>query len=125
VLQTLEGYPVAWQGGRGTIDPTGLSVLVDPEGRVMQGEQELGQLRIVDFEDKSALSQDRRGFYHASARAREVPHRSSVRQGLLEAANVNAVDEMVAMISAQRAFESATRMMQMIDQTYRRLNSLR
>lgn len=125
VLQTLEGYPVAWQGARGTIDPTGLPVLVDPEGRVAQGEKQLGQLRIADFEDANALSQDRRGFYHAPARAREVPHRGSVRQGLLEAANVNAVDEMVAMISAQRAFEAATRLMQMIDQTYRRLNSSR
>jgi flagellar basal body rod protein FlgG len=125
VLQTLEGYPVAWQGARGTIDPTGLPVLVDPEGRVMQGEAALGQLRIVDFEDTGALTQDRRGYYHAQARAQEAPHRASVRQGLLEAANVHAVDEMVAMIAAQRAFESATRLMQMIDQTYRRLNSLR
>ena len=54
-----------------------------------------------------------------------MPHRASVRQGVLEAANVNAVDEIVAMIGAQRAFESATRLMQMIDQTYRRLNSPR
>ena len=69
--------------------------------------------------------QDRRGYYHAQGRAQEVPHRASVRQGLLETANVNAVDEMVAMISAQRSFEFATRLMQMIDQTYRRLNSLR
>lgn len=125
VLQTLEGYPVAWEGSRGTIDPTGLPVLIDPEGRVMQGEDQLGQLRIVDFEDASALSQDRSGYYHAHGRALEAPHRAVVRQGLLESANVNAVDEMVAMISAQRSFESATRLMQMIDQTYRRLNSLR
>ena len=73
VLQTLEGYPVAWQGARGTIDPTGLAVLVDPEGRVMQGPDALGQLRIVDFEDAGALSQDRRGFYHAQAARSEVP----------------------------------------------------
>jgi flagellar basal body rod protein FlgG len=125
VLQTLEGYPVAWEGPRGTLDPTGLPVLIDPEGRVQQGTDELGKLRIVDFANSDALVQDRRGYYHAQGRAQEVPHRAVVRQGLLEAANVNAVDEMVAMISAQRSFESATRLMQMIDQTYRRLNSPR
>jgi flagellar basal body rod protein FlgG len=124
VLQTLEGYPVAWRGPRGTLDPTGPEVLIDPEGNVLQGGEAIGQLRIAGFERADALTQDRRGFYRATGAAREAPHQAVVRQGMLEAANVNAVDEMVAMISAQRAFESATRLMQMIDQTYRRLNSL-
>ena len=48
-----------------------------------------------------------------------------VRQGFLERANVNAVEEMVAMISVQRSFESSARLMQMIDQTHRRLTAPR
>ena len=125
VLQTLEGYPVAWEGARGTVDPTGERVQVDAEGAVFQGETNVGQLRIVGFESLEALRQDRSGFYHATRGSLEVPHEAQVKQGVLEAANVNAVDEMVAMISAQRSFESATRLMQMIDQTYRRLTSMR
>jgi flagellar basal-body rod protein FlgG len=125
VLQTLEGYPVAWRGPRGTLDPTGAEVLIDPEGNVLQGDEAIGQLRITSFERAETLEQDRRGFYHATGAAREVPHGAVVRQGMLEAANANAVDEMVSMINAQRAYESATRLMQMIDQTYRRLNSIR
>jgi len=42
---------------------------------------------------------------------------SSVRPGFLEAANVDAVGQMVAMLSAQRAFESAEKAVAAIDQT--------
>ncbi|MBK8180100.1 MAG: flagellar hook basal-body protein [Planctomycetes bacterium] len=34
VLQTRDGYPVAWEGSRGTIDPAGGSVSVDSGGNV-------------------------------------------------------------------------------------------
>jgi len=125
VLQTVEGYPVAWQGTRGTLQPTGAEVQVDPEGNVSQGGQTVGQLRLANFARASDLYQDRSGYYRAPRGAEEIPHEAAVRQGMLESANVNAVDEMVSMISAQRSFESATRLMQMIDQTYRRLTSPR
>jgi flagellar basal-body rod protein FlgG len=41
---------------------------------------------------------------------------SSVRSGFLEAANVDAVGQMVAMLSAQRSFESAEKAVSAIDQ---------
>ena len=42
---------------------------------------------------------------------------SSVRSGFLETANVDAVAEMIAMLAAQRSFESAERVVAAIDQT--------
>lgn len=42
---------------------------------------------------------------------------SSVRAGFLEAANVDAVGQMVAMLAAQRSFESAEKAVGAIDQT--------
>ena len=125
VLQTLEGFPVAWEGGRGSIDPTGPDLVVDPEGYVSQGPEQLGQVKVVNFDDRARLHQDRSGYYFAPEGVERSAHTALVRQGVVEAANVNAVDEMVSMISAQRSFESATRLMQMIDQTYRRLTQLR
>jgi len=41
---------------------------------------------------------------------------SSIRSGFLEAANVDAVGQMVAMLSAQRSFESAEKAVSAIDQ---------
>jgi flagellar basal-body rod protein FlgF len=125
LLQTIEGYPVAWDGARGTIDPLGVEVSVDEEGLVRQGDVEVGRLRIVDFEETGRLEFDRKGFYHASGSMRETTSTAVVRQGTLEGANVSAVDEMVAMIATQRSFESASKLMQTIEQSYRRLTRAR
>ena len=42
---------------------------------------------------------------------------ASVRTGFLESANVNAIDEMVHVLAAQRSFESAEKVVSAIDQT--------
>ncbi len=123
VLQTSEGLPVAWEGARGTIDPQGPEVLIDPEGQVWQAESQLGRLRLVDFASRAELVPDGHGYLHASARLAEVPHQAEVRQKNLEQANVSAVDEMIALIATQRSFESATRLMSMIERGYQRLTA--
>nr|MDQ6931510.1 hypothetical protein [Candidatus Eremiobacteraeota bacterium] len=46
-----------------------------------------------------------------------LPPGSSVQTGFLESANVNAIGEMVDMLSAQRSFESAQKVMTAIDGT--------
>jgi len=123
VLQTHAGYPVAWDGPRGTIDPLGEPVLFDAGGTVWQGETDVGKLKLVNFLARDELKPSRSGLFRGTAALREATHTAEVKQGFLERANVNAVDEMVGMISAQRSFESAARLLSMIDQTYRRLTS--
>jgi flagellar basal body rod protein FlgG len=123
VLQTADGLPVAWDGGRGTIDASGLAVQVDAEGVVTQGTERVGKLRIVDFAASDRLHQVGRGYFQAPRGAGERASSAEVRQGHVERANVSAVDEMVELISVQRSFESATRLLAMIDQSYRRLTS--
>jgi flagellar basal-body rod protein FlgF len=123
VLVSFEGYPVAWDGGRGAIDPQAVEPTVDPEGQIWQGERRVGRLKIADFEDRSRLELDRRGYLHAPADLVAKPHEAEVRQGHLERANVSAVDEMVALIAVQRSFEAASRLMTAIDQSYRRLTA--
>ena len=125
VLQTHTGFPVAWDGAGGVIDPLGEEVRFDPGGEVWQGATSVGRLRIQNFESLEQLRPTRGGFYKAPPGQIDATHTAEVRQGFLERANVNAVDEMVGMISAQRSFESATKMLSMIDQTYRRLMSSR
>jgi flagellar basal-body rod protein FlgG len=125
VLQTFEGLPVVWDGPRGTIDPAGEAITVDSEGVVRQAASQVGKLRIVDFEDKSSLRVESRGFFVAPSSALERPLEGQVRQGYLEQSNVSAVDEMVAMIAVQRQFEAGARVMSSIDQTYRRLTNPR
>ncbi len=125
VLQTLDGLAVAWEGPRGTIDPLKEAPTIDPEGLVLQGDTQVGRLKFVDFVRRDRMTQDASGYYHADPGQRETTHEAVMRQGFLERSNVSAIDEMVSMISVQRSFESSTRMMNMIDQTYRRLMAAR
>ncbi len=125
VLQTQEGLPVAWEGPRGTVDPTGAAVTVDAAGMVRQGDSEIGKLRVVDFEHPGALVVRRGGFFEAPQGAVPQPSEAEVRQGYVEQANVSAVDELVAMIAVQRRFEMGTRVMSSIEQSYRRLTNPR
>ena len=123
VLQTADGYALAWDGARGSIDPAGKDVLVDAEGQVVQGDQKLGRLRLAAFTDRTQLQSDGHGFFHAPRGLRPATSNAEVRQGAIEQANVSAVDEMVELIAVQRSFESATRLLSMIDQSYRRLTA--
>ena len=50
---------------------------------------------------------------------------ATVHQGALEMSNASPIDEMVSMIQTQRAYETGSRVMSMISQTYQRLNNFR
>jgi flagellar basal body rod protein FlgG len=124
VLQTIDGRMVAWNSARGRIDPVGEPVTVDTAGTVKQGARLVGKLRVVAFDDPSKLSLGRDGAWRAPAKVRSHPAEAEVHQGALERSNVNAVDELVELVAVQRNFESAKSLLDMIDQSYRRLNNL-
>ena len=55
--------------------------------------------------------------YEPVAGATFVGTDASIEQGCLETANVNIVDEMVSMITIQRAYEAGQKMIQTEDET--------
>jgi flagellar basal body rod protein FlgG len=124
-LLTADGHPVAWEGSRGRVQPTGEPIVADASGTVRQGEASIGRLRVVDFDDVQRLEQDSRGMWRAPRGLEEKPATAAVRQASVERANVNAMDELVAMVVAQRRFENSTTVMRSIEQTYKRLNQPR
>ncbi|MFO1011391.1 MAG: flagellar hook basal-body protein [Planctomycetota bacterium] len=124
-LYTTEGHPVAWVGQRGRVQPTGEEITVDPTGRVRQGTNEVGQLRLADFVERDQLTVDREGYWHARPELTPKEPTAVVRQGAFERSNVEAIDELVGLIKVQRSFESASKVMQTIDQSYRRMNQAR
>lgn len=125
VLQTRDGSPVAWEGGRGTIDPLGEAVTIDAAGNVRQNKSDIGRLKIVDFKDDSLLETDPSGNQRPTAAMDVQAAAGLVRQGFLESANVNAIDEMVGLIAAQRSFESSARTMAAIEQVMKRMTNSR
>ena len=121
VMQTSEGNPVAWESNKSVIDPHGDLVQVDATGVVRQGNKEIGQLKVTDFEDDSTLESIGGGYFTASEGSKEMAAEGSIHQGHLERSNVSSMDELVSMITVQRSFESANRLVQMINRTYERL----
>lgn len=121
-LLTTEGFPVAWTGSRGRVQPTGEPVVIDGVGKITQGSNPLGQLKITAFADNQHLLVDAQGYYRATPTLEAKTPEAIVHQGAMERSNAESVDELVSLIKAQRSFESAANMMKSIDQSYKRLN---
>jgi len=124
-LLTAEGFMVAWEGPRQNLDPSGPQVTIDKTGTVFQNDNLLGRLKIVSFNSFPNLRQNGAGYYEADPALAREGLRGEVHQGALERSNVSTVDELIAMITVQRRFESASNVLDRIDETYQRLNNPR
>lgn len=104
-LVTAKGLVV--QGVNGEIRLTGSSPSIDRQGRIWEGDQAIGQLRLVKFANPQTLTALGEGRYQGTdSGASEVAEAEvRLRQGYIEASNVNMMDEMVRLISTMRHFE--------------------
>jgi flagellar basal-body rod protein FlgG len=134
MLATAEGVPLAAQI-EFPVDATG--IVIHPDGRVavttseLEGEQVIGQIDLVAFQNPSALQAAGANLYVAPPAAGEpqiaAPGESgmgTLRQGFIEASNVQLTDELTTLMLAQRAFELNARVVQAADQMLSITNSL-
>lgn len=124
-LLNVNGFPVAWKGARGKLDPTGEPIVIDGSGAVRQGERRIGQLELVDFTDKRRLEDDVLGHYRPQPDMEALPATGTIQQGSIERSNVDITEELVEMVFAQRRFENSSSVMKSIDDSYKRLNAPR
>lgn len=122
VLVSQDGRPVQWRGARGLLDPEVGGIKIDAAGFVVQGGLPVGRLRVIDVPDTDGIEPDDTGGYRIREGARVVDSDAIVTQGFQERANVKTIDELVELIAAQRAFDSAGQAFRTIDQSYRRLH---
>lgn len=95
-------------------------VRVNEGGEVFFNDERIGQFNIVSFENPQQLQKAGGNAFYATPGAVKTPESESlVRQGFIESANVNPVEEMVELIEIQRQFESMQRMVQTLDNTFR------
>lgn len=122
VLINSEGFPVAWTERPGSITPVAENPLnVNSQGEVFQGSEQLGKLRIVDFEDKQLLAPSPEGYLVAPFGIKEIPSTAVVHQGALEASNAIGIKEIIGMIEVQRSFEQMGSLVSSINDSYSRL----
>ena len=116
-LTTPDGYPVL--GERGPINLAGTEFSIGNDGAVMVDGKLTDRLKLVVFDDPSRLEHLGESLVRPPADmetrtldAAEVV----VAQGHLEGSNVNPIDTLIAMITAQRAFEVQSKVMSTEDE---------
>jgi flagellar basal-body rod protein FlgG len=113
-LATMRGEPVMGTSGEITLNSG--QVQIDALGVIMQDEHSVGQLKLVDFDDASALVARANGNFTATEQAgAHEATQAGVRQGYLENSNVAPMHEMVQMMQTVRHLESMQRVAQGMD----------
>ncbi len=112
-----------------TVPEDAMTLEITPAGEVRcitrsnEASTNLGQIDIANFINPAGLKSMGRNLYNATAASGQAsvyrPGTTGtgfISQGELETSNVNIVDEMVNMITAQRAYETNSKVIQTADQ---------
>lgn len=114
-LVTEAGHAVS--GMSGDIILNSSNVRIDRQGRVMDGDKQVAQIKVVSFEQQTpALSSIGGGLLAAASGQRpQVMERPQIAQGQLESSNVDSTKEMIRLVETYRHFESASKVLQAYD----------
>jgi len=100
------------------------SFFVKTDGEVTDiDNNNIGRLKVVDFEDKSQLKKSGNNVFEASNMATMTSPKAEIQQGYLEMSNVNPVSEMTRMITTLRTYQSMQKTIQSEDEMTTRLIS--
>jgi flagellar basal-body rod protein FlgG len=132
-LVTAEGYLLTDQVA---VPPDAQGISVSPDGQVFaQGENnaqsQIGTIRLHTFANSTGLKAMGGNYYSptvssgpAQGRQPGVQGTGTVKQGYLERSNVETVDELVALIVAQRNYEVNSRAIRVSDEMLQQVNQL-
>lgn len=113
-LVTASGMPVMGDGG--DIRLTNPNPTIDEQGNVRDGNNAVGQLRVVNVVNPETLDNLGGGlFAPTSGTAIDVNTQTRVRQGYNETSNVISMNQMVKLIDTVRHFESSQRVIRSYD----------
>lgn len=90
---------------------------VDQLGYIYQDNQIVGTVGVVDFANYDYLSKYGENMYDLVEGGEVIETDATIEQGVLETSNVQVVDEMVNMITIQRAYEANQKVITSIDET--------
>ena len=112
-MVTQSGQPVLDDGGGEiVVDPEKGQVAIAADGTMSQGDERIGKVALVRFENAGALEKAGDNQYRNTSTLQAEPATEGrMRQGMLEGANVNSILEITRMIEVSRAYEQTARMM--------------
>jgi flagellar basal-body rod protein FlgF len=109
LLLTQDGSKVRGQSGAITISPG--KVAIGADGTISVNGAVTGKLKLIEFNNPDQLVREGESTFSAPAAAARIAKQSTVRQGMLEGANVNAVEATVGLVTLQRHAEMLQRAM--------------
>lgn len=116
-LTTIDGFQVLGEDKQPILINGDVSIT--ETGEVMSRGEIVGKLLIVQFDDLGALNPIGSGYYSGGT-PRVSKSGFVIRSGYIERSNVNALSELVRMLTALRAYEAAAKALQAFDETARR-----
>lgn len=115
-IVTQQGYPVL--GERGVMQTiSGMPVDVGSDGRLYLGEIRGDHFLIVQISEPQLMQKTGDNLFVADEALVENAEGFEIRQGFLEASNVNIVQEMVEMIQLSRNYEATQKVITTMDST--------
>lgn len=115
-LRTPSGLMVDGEGGPIQVPRQGGAIEIARDGVIRVGEQDVGRLRVVQFEQPMQLRRVEGAMFESPAVEPVAVDEPTVLQGQLESSNVNPLKEMTDMITYFRLFESQQKLLQTSDQ---------
>ena len=100
-----DGHALQGDGGAITVTPDDGDVQVAQDGTISGKAGQIGKLQLVDFADAHALNKQGANLYSTSQAPTAVVN-ANIRQGMLEASNVQPVLEISHMIEVMRAYQA-------------------
>lgn len=92
-------------------------IVVDEMGYIYQGDQIVGTIGVAEIDNYDYIEKYGENLYNFLEGGTIMASEAKVRQGMLETSNVNVVNEMVNMITIQRAYEAGQKVITSIDST--------
>jgi flagellar basal-body rod protein FlgF len=115
-LVTVSGFPVLGEGGPINL-PKG-DITITPTGVIQVNGLEVDMLKVVNFEEPNSLYKQGDNLFAARDDATErQAFGTTVSQGFVENSNVEAIKEMVDMITLHRMYETSARALMAQDET--------
>lgn len=118
-----EGHPFLKAGNQDptqrVFNVTGRNLTISQSGELYEGGNALGKFSVVDFGNPDDLQKIGNSNYQLKSNATSQPQTAldaRVQQGFIEGSNVNVIEEMTDMITANRVFEATQKAIQAHDQ---------
>jgi len=116
LLVDINGNAVQGEGGDIALEQG--KVIVSPDGNINENGDSIDKLKIVDIPSKYLVKEGKNLFNIRKGGTPAPVDIPSISQGSLEMSNVEAVKEMVGLITTQRAYESFQKVIKTFKDTY-------